>query len=47
MIVTEYGDHSVALSISDLPIEVSGINTKEQLAALENYYLESLSVRTV
>jgi UDP-N-acetylglucosamine diphosphorylase/glucosamine-1-phosphate N-acetyltransferase len=43
MIVASYGDHSVALSVAELPIEVSGVNTKEQLAALEEYYLESLS----
>jgi UDP-N-acetylglucosamine diphosphorylase/glucosamine-1-phosphate N-acetyltransferase len=43
MIVAAYGDSSVALSVAELPIEVSGVNTKDQLSALEEYYLESLS----
>jgi bifunctional UDP-N-acetylglucosamine pyrophosphorylase / glucosamine-1-phosphate N-acetyltransferase len=39
MIVEAYGEDSVALSVTQNPIEVSGVNTKDQLAALEEYYL--------
>lgn len=39
MIVDAYGDASVALSVTPNAIEVSGVNTKDQLGALEEYYL--------
>ena len=39
MITAAYGDDSVGLFVTDLPIEVSGVNTKEQLMELERYYL--------
>jgi bifunctional UDP-N-acetylglucosamine pyrophosphorylase/glucosamine-1-phosphate N-acetyltransferase len=39
MITAKYGDDSVGLYVTDLPIEVSGVNTKDQLSELEGYYL--------
>lgn len=39
MIVKTYGDSSVALCVTEHPTEVSGVNTKDQLTALESYYL--------
>ncbi len=40
MINLAYGENSVALSICQNPIEVSGVNTKDQLSELERYYLQ-------
>lgn len=38
MIVQFYGEDAVALYVTDDPVEVSGINTKDQLLALETFY---------
>ena len=43
MIVNKFGEDSVSIFTTDLPIEVSGVNTKDQLSELERYYLESVS----
>lgn len=41
MITAAYGNDAVGLYVTDLPIEVSGVNTKDQLQELEGYYLKN------
>lgn len=41
ILIEEFGNSSVAISITQNPVEVSGINTKDQLLELENVYLET------
>ncbi|HWF44602.1 MAG TPA: sugar phosphate nucleotidyltransferase [Candidatus Kapabacteria bacterium] len=38
LIIQQFGQGSVSVAVTDDPIEVSGVNTKEQLAALEAEY---------
>lgn len=45
ILIEEFGNSSVAISITQTPIEVAGINTKDQLNELEIEYLKG--VKTV
>lgn len=38
LIIAEHGPASVAVALTDDPVEVSGVNTKEQLSELEKEY---------
>ena len=44
LLIEEFGPESVAISRTENPIEVSGVNTKDQLLELERVYLEKAVV---
>ncbi|MDP4218844.1 MAG: NTP transferase domain-containing protein [Bacteroidota bacterium] len=45
ILIGEFGTDSVAISVSRNPVEVSGVNTKDQLQELERIYLKNSSIR--
>ncbi len=46
LLILEFGPASVAISQTDTPIEVSGVNTKDQLIELERVYLANIGLKT-
>lgn len=45
ILIEKFGNSAVAISQTNDPVEVSGINTKEQLLELEKVYLKTSSIR--